>query len=76
VVATREDRSVVRLESARVPGGRVCVLFEWVGGQLMPNAMTLAREREFGQVAALLHEHGAATPSRRDAERLADRVLY
>lgn len=77
VIATRDGRVVVHHQRADVPGSRVCVLFDWVPGRPLREAMSAPRAEELGCLAALLHEYASATrPVHVPPVLVADRVLY
>lgn len=77
VIATRDGRVVVHHQRADVPGTRVCVLFDWVPGRPLREAMSAPRAEELGCMAALLHEYASATrPVGVPPVLIADRVLY
>lgn len=77
VIAARDGRVVVHHQRVDVPGTRVCVLFDWVPGRPLREAMSAPRAEELGCMAALLHEYAAATrPAHVPPVLVADRVLY
>ena len=48
----------VYAEAAGVPGVRRCVLFEWIRGRPLADALTEAGYRDLGRLSANLHAHG------------------
>jgi Ser/Thr protein kinase RdoA (MazF antagonist) len=46
-----------------VPEDRLCMMFGWITGRILSEAMTPRRAHELGSVAARLHEHAASAGS-------------
>lgn len=67
---------VVRQAHAEVPGERVCMLFDWVEGVALSEAMDLDAAREMGRLAAQLAESAPAVDDPLEPPLTADRVLY
>jgi len=77
VIDAADGTPVVRRSHPGVDGARLCMLFGCVVGTPLARAMSGERAAQIGQLAALLHEHGAATaPPTRPSVLVADRVLY
>jgi Ser/Thr protein kinase RdoA (MazF antagonist) len=77
VIDTCDGAPYVEITHPGVPGERICMLFRWIEGQPLTDAMTLDRARQMGELAALLHEHAANAATREAPSVLvADRVLY
>ncbi len=77
VIPARDGSVVVTAEDAGVTGMRTCVLFEWVPGRRLRDAITTEHVHRTGELAALTHEHGADYLSDPPAGALvAERVCY
>jgi Ser/Thr protein kinase RdoA (MazF antagonist) len=77
VIDAADGMPVVRTRHPDVPGERACMLFEWVRGRRLSTAMTEARARELGALAALLHDHASSAAAPGPPPVLvADRALY
>ncbi len=77
VLPARDGSPVVWVATAGVPDARSCVLFEWVRGRRLREQLTDELVRKVGEVAAVVHEHGAGYLRGPPAGVLvADRVLY
>jgi Ser/Thr protein kinase RdoA (MazF antagonist) len=61
VVPAANASPVVRQGHLGVPEDRLCMMFGWIGGRTLSEAMTPGRARSLGSVAARLHEHAAAS---------------
>lgn len=59
VVAAKDGSHSVYAGAAGVPGERRCVLFEWIPGRPLAEAMTPERYHQLGVFSAQLHLHGA-----------------
>jgi Ser/Thr protein kinase RdoA (MazF antagonist) len=57
-IANREGAFVTDVEVDGVPGTRRCVLFEWVRGRRLWDAIDTASMTSAGELLARLHEHG------------------
>lgn len=77
VIPARNGSPVVWVTTAGVPDARSCVLFEWVRGRRLREQLSADLVRKVGEVAAIVHEHGAGYRSEPPRGVLvADRVLY
>jgi len=77
VLDSADGHPAVHHEGAGLPGRRVCMLFEWCAGHPLRDSMSLDGAQELGRMAALLHEHGAATrPAEIPRVLVADKALY
>ena len=59
VVPARDGRVAVHAAAPGVPGERRCVLFEWIPGKPLDEALTPERYHQLGVLSAQLHLHGA-----------------
>ncbi len=77
-VRNRKRRLMTRVWQDGVPEQRICVLFEWMPGQPIGELASPVDYEMLGELAALLHEHGARwTPGRLRLRPLVwDRVFY
>ncbi len=77
-VRNRKRRLMTRVWQDGVPEQRTCVLFEWMPGQPIGELASPVDYEMLGELAALLHEHGARwKPGRRRLRPLVwDRVFY
>jgi len=57
-VPASDGRRYVYASAPGVPGGRRCVLFEWVPGRILGASPTGAGYRRLGELSARLHLHG------------------
>ena len=75
VVAAEDGRTSVYASTDGVPGARRCVLFEWIPGKPLAEAISRERYFELGTISARLHAHGSTfePPSRPMAW---DRTFY
>lgn len=71
-----QGEAVVHQSHVNVPGERVCMLFEWVEGPPLSEAMGLDTARRMGRLAAQLVESAPAAEDPREPPLVADRVLY
>ena len=81
VVPAANASPVVRQGHLGVPEDRLCMMFGWIGGRTLSEAMTPPRARALGSVAARLHEHAAGTVIAGDwkdppSVLVADQVLH
>ena len=68
---------VVWVSTEGVPDARSCVLFEWVRGRRLRERLRADLVRKFGELTAVVHEHGAGYLREPPPGALvADRVLY
>jgi Ser/Thr protein kinase RdoA (MazF antagonist) len=76
-IPSRDGSVVVWASTAGVPDARSCVLFEWVRGQRLRERLRADLVSKFGELTAVVHEHGAGYVTEPPAGVLvADRVLY
>lgn len=66
----------VRLTAPASPEPRICMLFEWIDGDVLGAGMSADAARRSGTLLALLHEHAAGWPDADHPVLKADRVLY
>ena len=77
VIRARDGSVVVWASTVGVPDARSCVLFEWVRGRRLREGLRADLVRKFGELTAVVHEHGAGYVSEPPPGALvADRVLY
>ena len=81
VVPATNASPVVRQGHLGVPGDRLCMMFGWISGRTLSEAMTPRRAGALGSVAARLHEHAAASTVTAGSNvpppvLVADQVLY
>lgn len=67
---------LVRLAAPARSQPRICMLFEWISGDVLSIAMSGAIARRSGVLLALLHEHAAGWHDVQSPVLKADRVLY
>lgn len=71
-----DGEPVVMHGNAGLRSERVCMLFEWVDGEPLADAMSLQSARDLGRLAAQLAESAPAVDDPHQPPLIADRVLY